>query len=147
MLAHLSIRILPREGPCDAATFGVTALLPGGDFGSKLCASGQAPIKTLAIKDSDFDFRHVEPTGMHRGVVEDDASQQVPGRAGAEHVLEADAKVGIEVVENQMDAPRGWVDVVEQVLDEGNEVDLGPVIGHLDGSPSALGLDLHEQVA
>jgi hypothetical protein len=89
MLAHLAIRILPREGPRDAATFGIMALLPRGDFGSKLRASWQAPIQALAIKDPDFDFRHVEPTRMHRGVVEDYASQQLPGRRDAEHVLEA----------------------------------------------------------
>ena len=147
MLAHLSIRVLPREGPRDAATFGVATLLPRGDLGSEERASWEAPVKTLAVKDADFYFRHVEPTGVQRGVVEDNAAEQVPGHRDAEHLLEADAKVGVEIVEHQMDAARGWVDVVEQVLDEGNEVDLGPAIGHLDGSSSALGFDRHEQIA
>jgi hypothetical protein len=104
-------------------------------------------VKVLAIKDTDLDFRHVEPAGVVRGVTEDDASEQVPRRADAEHVLEADAKVGIEVVENQVGAPRFRVDVFEQVLDEVHEVDLGAAVGHLDRPSSALGLDRHEQIA
>jgi hypothetical protein len=38
MLSQLAICILPREGPREAAAFGVTALLPGGDFGGEQCA-------------------------------------------------------------------------------------------------------------
>ncbi|HEX9276438.1 MAG TPA: hypothetical protein VGA51_08590, partial [Casimicrobiaceae bacterium] len=147
MAAHFSISILSRESPRDAATFGVTALLPSGDFGGELRAVWQTPVKALTIKDSDLDFSHVEPAGMFRGVVEDDTSEQVLRRLGAEHGLETDAKVGAQVVENQVDAPRGRVDVFEQVLDEGNEVDFGPVIGHLDRASSALGFDRHEQIA
>src|ERR1017187_7354003 len=98
MLAHLSICILSREGPCYATAFGITALLPSSDFGGEQRAGWQASVKALAIEDTDLDFRHVEPAGVVRGVVEDDASEQVSGRVDAEHVLEAHPKVGIEVV-------------------------------------------------
>ena len=57
MFAHLAICILPREGPRDAAALGDTALLPSGDFGGEHGAIGQAPVKALAIKNTDLDFR------------------------------------------------------------------------------------------
>src|SRR5208282_2176412 len=147
MLTQLAICVLPREGPREAAAFGVTALLPSGHFNSEQRAVWQASVKALAIKDPDFDFRHVEPAGVLRGVVEDDTAEQVSRRADAEHGLEADAKVGAEIVENQVDAPCVRVDVFEQVLDEGNEIDFGPVIGNLDHPSSALGFHRHEQIA
>jgi hypothetical protein len=58
--------------------FGVAALFPCGDFGGEQGAVGQALGKALAIEDADFDFRHVEPAGMFRGVVEDDPAELFP---------------------------------------------------------------------
>ena len=147
MLAHLSICILPREGPCDAAAFSVAALLPSGDFGGQQRAGRQAAGEALAVKDADLDLCHVEPAGVFRGAVEDDAAQQVPRCVDAQHVLEAHAKVGAQVVEDQMNSPRLWVDVFKQVLDERNEVGLGTAIGHRDRPPSALRFHRHEQIA
>jgi hypothetical protein len=116
MVAHLSICILSREGPSYATALGISALLPSSDFGGERRAGWQASIKTLAIEDTDLDFRHVEPAGVVRGVVEDDASEQMSGRVDAEHVLESHPKMSIEVVENQMDTPRPRVDVFKQCL-------------------------------
>ncbi len=47
----------------------IAAQLPGVDLGDEYGAVWQAPIKTLAIQDADFDFSHVEPAGVFRGVV------------------------------------------------------------------------------
>src|SRR5882672_490049 len=147
MAAHLPVRVLSGEGPRDAAVFGVTALLPGHDLGCEQSAIGNTPIKALAIEDTNLHFRHVEPTAVLRRVVKDDAPQEGVGGVDAEHLLEADAKMGIEVVHDQMHAPCRGVDLVEQMLDEGHEVDLGTVIGHPRGTASALRLDGDEQVA
>lgn len=68
MSLHLPIRVLPSEGPRDAAVLGVASLLPGRDFGGEQSAVWQTAGKALAIKDSDLDFSHVEPAG--------DAAQQ-----------------------------------------------------------------------
>ena len=61
MFAHLTVCVLAREGPRDAAALGVTARLPGGDFGGERRAVGQAPVKALAVKAADPGFRPVEP--------------------------------------------------------------------------------------
>jgi hypothetical protein len=70
MLTQLAICILPREGPREAAAFGVTALLPSSHFDGEQGTVWQASAKALAIKDPDFDFRHVQPAGVFRGVVD-----------------------------------------------------------------------------
>jgi hypothetical protein len=48
--------------------------LPSIDFSSEGDTIGQASIEALAIEDADFG--HVQPTGVFRGVMKDDASQQ-----------------------------------------------------------------------
>src|SRR6266403_3351302 len=106
MALHLSIGVLPREGPRDAAVFGVAALFPSHDLGSKQSAIGQTPIKALASEDTDLDFRHVEPTAVLRRVVKYDATQQGLRGSDAEHLLKADTEMGIEVVQDEMNAPR-----------------------------------------
>jgi hypothetical protein len=49
MAAHFSIDALSREGPRDAAAFGVSALLPSCDFGDDLRAVWQTPVKALVL--------------------------------------------------------------------------------------------------
>src|SRR5665213_3500379 len=92
MSAHLPVRVLPCESPCDAALLGVAALLPSRDFCSEQNAIGQTTIKALAIADTDLHFRQVEPTAVRRRVVKYDAPQQGFSDVDAEHLLEADAK-------------------------------------------------------
>src|SRR5436309_6718791 len=146
MSAHLPIRVLPCEAPFDATVCGIAALLPSHDLGSKQSAIGQTSIKALAIEDTDLDFGHVEPTAVLRRVVKYDTTQQGLRGGDPEYLLEADAEVRIEVVQDQMNAPCRGVDVVEQIFDEGHEVDLGTVIGHHHGTAPALRLDGDEQV-
>src|ERR1019366_795295 len=70
MQPHFSICILSSERPLDAPLLGVAARLPSSDLGDDRSAIRQTPIKTLAIKDADFNFSHVEPAGMLRGVMD-----------------------------------------------------------------------------
>ena len=92
MFTHLPISILARECPGDSASFSIAALLPSSDFGSEQRAARQASVKTLSSKYADLDFCHVKPTGVLRGVVEDDAAEQLAGCLDAQHFLETDRK-------------------------------------------------------
>ena len=141
MSSHFQIGVLPRERPLDTSLLGVSAPLPCIDFTGEGVTVGQAPIQALAIKDANFDFRHVQPTGVLRGVVKDDATQQLVRHLDAEHVLETLAEMCIEVVEHEMNAMCLRIDLFEQVLDEGDEVRLGAMIGDLHGPSSALGFE------
>jgi len=147
MARHLLVRILSSECPLDASVLPIAAPLPSIDFCGECGAVRQTPIKALAIKDADFDFSHVEPTGVPGRVVEYDAAQKCLRLLDAENFLEALAEVGIEVVQNQMDAARGGIDLFEQMPDEDDEIDLGTMVGNHDGSPSSLGFHCHEQIA
>ena len=147
MSSHFQIGVLPSERPLDTSLLVVSAPLPGIDFTGEGVTVGQAPIQALAIKDANFDFRHVQPTGVLRGVVKDDATQQLVRHLDAEHVLETLAEMRVEVVQYQMNSTRRRVDLFEQVLDEGHEIRLGAMIGNLHGPSSAFGFDRHEQVA
>lgn len=55
MVPHLPIRVLSREGPGDAAVFGVAPLFPGRDFGGEQSAIGQTSIEALAVENADLD--------------------------------------------------------------------------------------------
>ena len=87
MSSHFLIRVLSGERPRDASLVGISALLPGIDLGNECGAVGQAPIQALAIQNADFDFRHVEPTGVFRGVVKDNPAQKGFRLLDPEHVL------------------------------------------------------------
>lgn len=106
METHFSICVLSSERPLDAPVLGVAACLPSGDLGDDRGAIRQAPIQALAIKDADFDFGHIEPTGVLRGVMEDDPPQQGSRLFGAQHFLEALAEMGVEIIHDQVDAAR-----------------------------------------
>src|SRR5450759_120935 len=147
MPSHFCVRILPSELPLDAALCRVTAQLPSIHFGGDRSTIRQTPIKALSVKNTDFDFSHVEPTGMLRRVVKDDTSQQGLCLLDAEYFLEALAKVGIEIVHHQMDALRCSINLLEQILHESHEIGLGTMIGDHDRPPPSFWLDRHEQVA
>ena len=138
MSSHFQIRILPSEGPLDTSPLVVSASLPRIDFFGEGVTVRQAPIETLAVKNANFDFRHVQPTGVLGSVVKDHSSQQFVRRPGSGHFLEALAEMGVEVVEHEMNATRRRVDLSEQVLDEGHEIRLGTMIGNLHGPPDTL---------
>src|SRR3972149_6469471 len=146
MSSQFLICILPSERPFDASLLRIAALLPGVDLGIERGTIRQAPVKALTIKDADFDFGHVEPTGMLRGVVEYDAAQQCLRFLNAEHFLETLAEMGVEVIHDQMDAVCRDINLSEQMPDEGHEVGLGPVIHVLAGPPLALIQPPHDYI-
>ena len=114
MPCHFFIRILPSERPRDTSLVGISALLPSVDLGNEGVAAWQASIQALAIQNADFDFDHVEPTGVFRGVVKHGATQKCFRLLDPEHFLEALAEVGIEVVHDQMDAARCGIDLFDR---------------------------------
>ena len=98
MSSHFQIRILSRECPLDTSLRVVSASLPCIDFTGERVTVGQATFETLAVKNANFDFRHIQPTGMLRGVVKNNAAQQFVRHLDSEHLLEALAEMRVEVV-------------------------------------------------
>ena len=75
------------------------------------------PAETLAIHNTDLDFRHVQPTRVRGCVVEHDSSQKCVGSRCAEHLVEALAEMRIEVVENQVNLSGGGVGALKHYVD------------------------------
>src|SRR5450830_462361 len=114
MASEFSVSILSSECPLDGAPLGVSALLPSGYLGAERGPIGQALAKALTLQDTNFDLRHVEPACVLGRVVEFNASQQGSCLPDPEHVLEALAEMGIEVVQDEMDAVSAAVDPFEE---------------------------------
>lgn len=57
----------------------VSLALPGFDLGDQAAAFADAPIEALAAQHADFDFDHVEPTGVLWRVVEFEPAEQAMG--------------------------------------------------------------------
>ena len=144
MSSHFQIGVLSRERPVDTSPFVITATLPGIDFASERGTVWQAAIEALAIEDADFDFRHIQPTGVLWRVVKDDASQEFVGGADAKHLLEAFAEMRVQVVEYQVNATRSRIDLFDQILHEGHEIRFGAVVGNTHGPSPTFGFDGHE---
>ena len=119
------IRILPSERPLDASPLVVSTSLPCLDFTGERFSVGQAPIQALAVKNANFDFRHVQPTGMLWRVVKDQSSQQFVRRFYSKHLLETLAEMGVDVVEHEMNATCRRVDLSLPV--RGADLSLGTI--------------------
>ena len=89
---------MASEAPHDATMVGVASLLPSSDFERNRCLVLEPPPQTLALQDANLDFGHVEPTRMFGRIVKLDATQQRSGCLVTEHLLEAGAKMRVEVV-------------------------------------------------
>ena len=77
MPTQFSIGILSSELPLNRLAFGIAVSLPSVDLALQQSGRGDAAIQSLAIEDTDFDLRLVEPAGVFGGVVEPNSSQEL----------------------------------------------------------------------
>jgi hypothetical protein len=75
-LAEFFIGFLSGELPVQWSALPVATLLPHADVAAQLLASvvasAESPIQALAGKNTNFNFRHIQPTGVLGRVVEPD---------------------------------------------------------------------------
>src|SRR5258708_18444592 len=102
MATKSSIRVLSGKRPIDAASCGIALALPRLKLAPGSGLVDQAPCEALALHDADFDLGHVQPARMLGCVVKLHAAQQRAGACATQHFLEARAKMGVEVVQNQV---------------------------------------------
>ena len=143
MSSHFQICVLPRERPLDTSPLVVSASLPGIDLAGEGVTVGQAPIQALAVEDADFNFRHVQPTGMLRGVMKFQPGQKSRRGFQPHDRLEGSAKMGVQVIHDQMDFARGRVHLLRQILHKGHEIRFGAPPGDLDFPMTGLGFHLY----
>src|ERR1022692_1050031 len=122
MASHLSIGVATSESPLDSLSICVSTLLPGRDVGRQGCSIGDAPSDALAIKNADFNLSHVQPTGMFGGVVKLDSTQKGCCWGSTQDVYKGLSEMGVQIVENQMDATGLGVHRIHQVANKGHEI-------------------------
>ena len=147
MATQLPIRVFARECPLDAAFGSVAPSLPGRNFGGEGGLIGGAARQALALEDADLDLGHVQPAGVHRGVVKFDSAQDAGGGFLAQHFLEAAAQMSVEVVEHQMHLSHFGVPAAQHPADETDKIFLGAPLRHLHMALLAARLDGDEDVA
>jgi hypothetical protein len=81
------------------------------------------------------------------GVVKFQSRQKSRRRFQPHDLFEGGAKVGVQVVQDQMDFARLGIDLQRQVSDKFHKIRLGPPPGHLHLAMTRLGFHCHEQVA
>ena len=127
MTTEFVIGILTSELPFDGSFVGVSCLLPSVYFGLQQFSTGDPSIQALPAQDADLDLRHVQPTRMLWRVVELDSAQQLGSRTLSHDIVERLAEVGVQVVQNQVNAACLGIGIGQQITDERNEVDLAPL--------------------
>ena len=70
------------EVPIGLGVFGVSVVLPGGDFIGEGLLIGNAAVESLGRKDAKFGLRQIEPTAVLWRVVPFEALDQPPGFGG-----------------------------------------------------------------
>jgi hypothetical protein len=74
-MSHLFARPLCGEHPLDAGTSGIALILPSGDLRFETFPLGNAAVQALRTQHADFNFDHVQPTGVFGREVELQAAQ------------------------------------------------------------------------
>lgn len=100
---ELGASTLGCEHPIDSGARFVALFFPGGDFGDEAAFFVNAPVEALAAQDADFDFDHVQPTGVLGREVEFQAAQDAVGFWRRKGFVKCAGGMGREIVENDPD--------------------------------------------
>src|SRR3974390_1142164 len=77
------------EAPIDAGAGGVSILLPFGDLGFEEVAFADAAVEALTVQHADFNFDHVQPTGVLWRVVELQTVEDAMRLGGGERFIQS----------------------------------------------------------
>ena len=106
-----------------------------------------AATETLAAEDANLDLGHVKPTGVLWRMVKFQSIQEPSSLRRWKRFVQGSARVGVEVVRDQADAPRLPVVNVHEFLNACRPIPFGASFGHLDVTPAAQRFATHEQIA
>ena len=71
-------------------------------------------MKCQTRKDTELNFSHVEPRTMFRRVVKMQAFQEAIGLSWRKGFIQGGGRVGIEIVQNEMDTSGVRLDAIDQ---------------------------------
>lgn len=134
------------ESPADR---GLAAVSVGGPYRCvtpDFFQGGNTTSQALLGKHGDFDLGHVQPTGMFGGGVPNDPRKELRRPLWSEGLDQRHGIVGVEVVQNKMNATGSWI-TVQKITHEACKVGSGAVLASLHEPPPGEGLHSHKDAA
>jgi len=139
--------VLHRERPGYLCVVLIASFLPDTRMIPKSCFRRYASPDGLFGEDADRTLRHVEPGRVFRGIVEGDLAHDPCGFWCAECFHKRLLKMGVQIVENDMDRGRmAGAGKLDNACDFFREVGFFPVFGHGHFPMPSSGLHGYEDV-
>src|SRR5579871_2133519 len=146
-MAQLDAGIGGGKLPVDGSLFLVALGFETPDGQIKLGRVANALFKWTTGQDAEFDFSHVQPGSMLRGVVKAQPRQNMPGQGRLKGLVQGCGTVRIEIVQNQVNTARAGILCVDQPTYGVGKI-LGSSLGcSLDMPPASQRFKEHEQIA
>jgi hypothetical protein len=124
----------------------VALLFPGGDFGDEAIFFVNASVEALAAQDVDFDFDHVQPTGVLGREVEFQAAQDAVGFRRRKGFVKCAGGMGREIVENDPDDVGLGVMEIDEIAHACGKILGGAPFSDLDPAPGPMRVEEDEEI-
>jgi hypothetical protein len=140
-------RILGGKAPGDGDLLLITSSGPGRYLLLSLLKGGQALRQALAIQCRQFDFRHIEPTGVFGSVMHLEALREPTGFCHWKHLIEGSQGARIQVVHDQDNLVGVGIALVGEATDELRPLLLGALGRHHGGASAREGFAGQKDIA
>ena len=97
-----------------------------------------AAAEALALQHADLALDHIEPTGVLRGEVEFEATQDASGLGGREGLIQRPRLVGRQIVLHDTDTSGAGIMDVDEFTHALGVVHGGAAVGDLDVAPRVI---------
>ncbi|KRR19207.1 hypothetical protein CQ13_34150 [Bradyrhizobium retamae] len=105
-----------------------------------------AAAETLALQHADLALDHVEPTGVFRGVVEFEATQDATGLGGRKCLIQRAGGVDRQIVLHDTDTGGIGIMDVDEFTHAVGVVHGGAAVCYLDVAPAAMRIEGDEEI-
>src|SRR5262245_17867724 len=88
--------VVGGEPPLDSALAAVTLLHPRRYLVTQVLGRSDPPLQALTGQNTQLDLRHVQPTPVHRRVVDLQPPRQLPRLLGRERLVQSGGRVRVQ---------------------------------------------------
>src|SRR3972149_3078498 len=138
---------LNGEMPSDRRLGRIAFSLQSGDFLHQRGFISDPARQALALKYTELQFGHVQPTAMLGRVMKLQAFENASRLFGREGLIQRGWPMGVEITQHHPDQLGLRVNLITQPLHLSGEILHGATVGHRHMPPTASGFKLHKQIA
>src|SRR6266446_302499 len=143
---HLSPSISAGKAPMDTRLLRIALSRQGHNVLPQMIEALHAFGQTAAFKNADLNLGHIEPTPMLGRVMHLQSLPDTLRFLGRKGLVEAGRRLRVEVVHDQADHARLWIDLIHQPADRLREIQPGALLGQLHRTATGQRFHKHEQV-